>query len=312
MDGIYNRAVSYNFGKNILFDQIGAGENFLILYANTNGHKQIFQNFMRQMAGKNSIRVYISHKSNQLNFAFEVRNHFFNIVSDGVLHEFKSQLEKYFGEMEKNGNPFLLIADWSNVDLNKCDVFLPFLEGLIKKSQGLNPPGWKRRYGDVKHKTPFMMVNAFETSNLDEGFMQQLIGLHQRVYLLQENMNTFFLPTVSPSLGSIFPKQHVLPQNALEKLLKDNLELVALLLLQKGDKSGYQVLKELAGHFHCILSQGTLYPLLYQLEKEGKVVKKNGKGREVIYSLSGDMRNELKSRTETCLKAYQHLASFFE
>jgi len=191
-------------------------------------------------------------------------------------------------------------------------IFIPFLDDLIKKSQGVNPPGWKRKYKDIQHKMPFTLINAFETANLNEQFIQQIIRMHQRVYLLQENMNTFLLPTISPSFETIFPKIHALPNEILEKLVKDNLELVTLLLLQNGDKSGYQILKDIASHFHCILSQGTLYPLLYQLEKDNELVKKNGKGREVIYSLSGETRNELKARIETCLNSYQHLASFFE
>ena len=159
---------------------------------------------------------------------------------------------------------------------------------------------------------PFTLVNAFEITNLKDEFIHQILKLHQRVYLLQENLNTFMLPATSPSLETIFPKFHVLQQEVLQKLAKDNLELVALLLLESGNKSGYQILKDIASHFHCILSLGTLYPLLYQLEKENKIVKQNGKGREVIYTLTQDAKNELRLRKETCLNAYQHLASFFE
>ena len=242
---------------------------------------------------------------------FDVRNYFFNVISDNIIQDLKKQLDKHFSEMEKSNNTMLVIADWSNANLSNCETFLPFLESLIKKSQGITPPGWKRRYKDVKQKTPFTLINAFETSNLDDKFTQQVIQMHQRVYLLQENINTFLLPTISPSFETIFPKSHVMPNEVLEKLAKDNLELVTLLLLQDGDKSGYQILKDVASHFHCILSQGTLYPLLYQLEKDNKLAKKNGKGREIIYSLSDETKNELKARIETCLKSYQHLASFF-
>lgn len=314
MDRIYNKTVSYNLGKNILFDKVDFGENFLILYNNTNNHKHIIQNFMRQMSDTNSILVYISHKSNQLNFNFEVRNCLFSIISENIIQDLKAQLDKYFDEMENGKKKLLLIADWSNANLSKCGIFLPFLESLIKKSQGLNPPGWRRRYKDkgIRQKTPFMLVNLFETVAHDDGFIHELIKLHQRVFLLQENFNTFLLPTISPSFQTIYPKTHVLPNEVLEKLVKDNLELVMLLLLEMGDKSGYQILKEIAGHFHCILSQGTLYPLLYQLEKENKIVKKNGKGREIIYSLSAEMKKALRFRLETCLEGYQHLASFFE
>ena len=147
---------------------------------------------MRQMAGKGSILFYISHKNNQLNFPFEVRNYFFNIISENIIQDLKKQLDKHFSEMEKSNKTMLVIADWSNANLSNCKTFLPFLESLIKKSQGINPQGWKRRYKDVKHKTPFTIINAFETSNLDEQFIQQVIQMHQRVYLLQENINTFY------------------------------------------------------------------------------------------------------------------------
>lgn len=309
---IFKGAVSYNLGKNILFDKIDYGENFLILYSNTNNHKQIFQNLMTQMVNDNSILFYISHKTNQLNFGFDVRNFSFNIINDDVIHELKSQLNKCFDEMEKNNRNMLLISDWSNADLGNCEIFFPFLESLIKKSQDLSPSGWKRRYKEARQKTPFMLVNAFEVKNLNDEFIQQIIQLHKRVYLLQENINTFFLPTLSPSLETVFPKFHILQQEVLEKLVKDNLELVTLLLLEKENKSGYRILKDIARHFHCILSQGTLYPLLYQLEKENRIVKQNGKGREIIYSLTQETKNGLKPRKESCLKSYQHLASFFE
>lgn len=312
MNDIYKGTVSYNLGRNILFDKIEHGENFLILYSNTNAHKQIFQNFMRQIKDENSIIFFVSHKTNELSFSFDVRKLYFNIIDDKVIQDLRSQLDECFSEIEENNKAMLLIADWSNADLRKCETFLPFLKELIKKSQGLNPPGWKRKYRGIQYKTPFFLVNAFEATELDDEFVQELTNMHKRVYIMQENLNTFLLPTISPLQETIFPKYHVLPQKLLENLVKENLELVILLFLEDGDKSGYQILKDIAKHFHCILSQGTLYPLLYKLEKEKKITKLNGKGREVVYSLSEEAKNELKSKKENCLKAYQHLASFFE
>lgn len=312
MVDIVKGLLSYNLDKNVLFDKIKYGENFLILHNNTDNHKQIFQNFMKQMANNKSILVYISHKTNQLNFGFNVRNFSLNIVNEEVIQDLKTELDKCFKEMEKKTRNMILISDWSKFNLNNCETFLPFLESLIKKSKGLIPSGWKRKYRETRQKTPFTLINAFETTNLNPEFIQKLIQLNQRIYLLQGNINTFSLPAISPSSETVFPKAHVLPQNILEKLAKDNLELIIHLLLEKNNKSGYQILKEIANQFHCILSQGTLYPLLYQLEKENKIIKQNGKGREVIYSLNDKTKEQLKSKKEICLKAYQHLASFFE
>ena len=267
---------------------------------------------MRQIKDKNSIVFFVSHSKNELNFSSDVRKFIFNNINDEVIQDLRSQLEKCFNEIEENNKTMLLIADWSNADLSGCEIFLPFLKELIKKSQGLNPPGWKRKYRGIQFKTPFFLVNAFETTELDDEFAQELTNMHKRVYLLQENLNTFLLPAISPSQEIIFPKHHVLPQKLLEKLVKENLELIIFLFLEDEDKSGYQILKDIAKHFHCILSQGTLYPLLYQLEKGNKIAKQNGKGREVVYTLTQEAKNELKLKKENCLKAYQHLASFFE
>jgi len=210
----------------------------------------------------------------------------------------------------------LLIGRWRarrGGGVDKCEIFIPFLENLIKKSQGLNPPGWKRKYRGIKTKTPFTLVNAFALTNLNDNFIQRILQLHQRTYILEEKRNTFLLPTVSPSTETILPnKFNILPREVLENLVKDNLELIVLLFLEEEGKSGYQVLKDIASHFKCILSQGTLYPLLYQLEKEDKIIKQNGKGREVIYSLPEETEKQLELKKETCLKSYQYLASFFE
>lgn len=308
-------AVSYDLGENILFDKINHGENFLILYDKINRHKcykHIFYNFMRQKTSDDSILFYSAHKKNQLEFNFNVHKFSFNVINEDVIHDLKNQLHECFGEIEKTDKSMSLMADWSGGEANKCEIFIPFLEDLIKKSQGLNPPGWKRKYRGMKVKTPFTLVNAFRLPNLDDNFIQQLLQLHQRVYLFEEKRNAFLLPTISPSTEEITPKFHVLPQEILEKLAKDNLELIVLLFLEEDGKSGYQILKDIASHFRCILSQGTLYPLLYQLEKENKITKQNGKGREVIYSLSEEAKKQLEFRKKTCLKAYQHLGSFFK
>jgi len=310
---IAKKIISYNLGGNVLFDKINYGENILVLYQNTGTHQQLFKNFLSQMANDNSLLFHLSHKSNQISFDFKMQNFHFNVINEDVIHEIKDQVSKCFQESEKKNKEMVLLSDWSKANLDECQIFLPFLEELIKKFKGLSPSGWKRKYREkIKVKTPFLLINAFDISNLEETFIQQLISLHQRVYLLQENQNTFLLPAISPSLETIFPKSHVLPQKILEKTVIDNLELITLLFLERKPQSGYQVLKNIAQHFHCILSQGTLYPLLYKLEKKKKIAKQNGKGREVIYSLTPKIKKAFQSEKETHLRAYQHLASFFE
>lgn len=265
------------------------------------------------MAEDGSLLFYLSHKSNELCFDFKIRNFYFNVINEDVLYKFKNQLDKCFQEREENNKEMFLVSDWSKANISDCPIFFPFLKELIRKSQGLTPDNWKRKYHDkIKSKTPFFLINAVDTSNLKEDFIQHLISLHKRVYLLQDNTNTILLPSLSPSLETLFPKHHVLSNELLERLVKDNLELITLLFLERTPQSGYQILKNIAQHFHCILSQGTLYPLIYQLEKKNEITKQNGKGREIIYSLTPQIKKELQMKKENQLMAYQHLASFFE
>ena len=79
--------ISYNLGKNILFDKIDYGENSVILYTNTENHKQLFHNIMQQMANDDSILFYVSHKINQLNFNFKTQNFSFNVLNEEVIHK---------------------------------------------------------------------------------------------------------------------------------------------------------------------------------------------------------------------------------
>ncbi len=302
----------YNLGKNILFDKIESGQNFLCLYEDSFNHKRIFQNFMQKMPF-DAVLFYISHTKNKLKLDQNIQTLFFNVINEEVIHKLQTGLAKSFHEVEKTNKPMLLVADWSGANLNDCELFLPFLNSLIKKSQELNPPGWKRQYPKARQqKFPLTIINAFDTADLADAFISNIMKMHQRIYLLQKQHNTFFLPTISPYFETIFPQHHVLPQEILEKLVKNNLELITLLFLERGAKSGYAILKEIANHFHCVLSQGTLYPLLYRLEKEKSVIKENGNGREVVYSLIQKTKDELKIKKETYLNAYQHLASFFE
>lgn len=310
---VAKEVISYNLGRNILFDKVNYGENILILYQNTINSQQMFKNTIKQMTNDDTFLFHISHNSNKLNYNSKIQNFNFNVINEEVIHKLKSQLDNCFQKREKENKRMVLLSDWSKANLNDCSIFFPFLEELIKKSQDPSPAGWKRKYKNkIKIKTPVLLLNAFETSNLRDDFIQQLISLHQRVYLLQENTNTFLLPSFSPSVETIFPKSHVLPQELLEKVVKDNLELITLLFLEKMPQSGYQILKNIAQHFHCILSQGTLYPLLYKLEKKNEINKQNGNGREVIYSLTSQTQKDLQSKKEVQLSAYQHLASFFE
>ena len=224
-------------------------------------------------------------------------------------------MNKCYKEVEEKGKSLLLIFDWGSwmkeYDDVPQEIFLSFLRNILKKGQGVSPPGWKRKYKTGQKKYPILIVNSFIPDKLENEFLNEIISLHKRVYLFQKNDSLLSFPGISPHQKTIFPQKHTLPPEILEKLVKDNLKILCLIFLEKENQSGYNILKNIANHFHCILSQGTLYPVLYSLEKQEKIMASNGKGREKIYTLSQKGKEEVKNKKQQLLQGFQHFASFF-
>ena len=87
-------------------------------------------------------------------------------------------------------------------------------------------------------------------------------------------------------------------------LMRSSAELVILTLLREQPMYGYQILVSLGqrGNGQFQFKQGTLYPLLYRLERGGLIRAKwitpaSGKKRKV-YSLTADGRRVQQSRSD--------------
>ena len=88
------------------------------------------------------------------------------------------------------------------------------------------------------------------------------------------------------------------------ELVRSSTDLVILALLRDRPMYGYEILVSLAdrGNGEFQFKQGTLYPLLYRLEREGLIRAKwetppSGKKRKV-YSLTGEGKAVQKARAE--------------
>ena len=89
-----------------------------------------------------------------------------------------------------------------------------------------------------------------------------------------------------------------------KSLLSGSTPLLVLALLKDGDKYGYEMIEELARRSDDTfqLKEGTLYPLLHALEKEGYIhsyTKTAPSGRErKYYSLTRAGRAQLEHKEE--------------
>ncbi|MBI3052208.1 helix-turn-helix transcriptional regulator [Candidatus Woesearchaeota archaeon] len=245
---------------------------------------------------------------------FDARNISFTALNIESVNEIKKEVYKCIAGVAKEGKKCLLICDWAGADIDYAtsEFFLQFLEHLRRKSKASYPEAWKRKYGIKSQRSKLTIINSFEATQIGPEEINRLMQLHERIFLFQEGTSMLNLPGVSSQAENILPTRSAVHASVLEKLAKDNLELLCLLFLEKKPQSGYQMLKTMAQHFHILLSQGTLYPLLYGLEKKGVVGTVKGTGREKIYELSPQAKKSMAEKKGEFLQAYSHLISFLE
>jgi DNA-binding PadR family transcriptional regulator len=105
--------------------------------------------------------------------------------------------------------------------------------------------------------------------------------------------------------GKILKKMH-------ERIMKNFMDIVILIELRAEPLSGYDVISFIHNKFHLLVSSGTVYSLLYSLERNGliqgtwnerkRVYKLTDKGEKTIETIL-NANDKLKNFITTLLKA---------
>jgi PadR family transcriptional regulator PadR len=90
-----------------------------------------------------------------------------------------------------------------------------------------------------------------------------------------------------------------------ERVVKNNLDLIILMLLRSKPRWGYEVNIAIRDKFKVYLSAGTLYPLLHSLEEDGRIQgeweSERGRGRR-IYTITESGINFLQAGERATLE----------
>ncbi|MEM2118686.1 MAG: PadR family transcriptional regulator [Candidatus Bathyarchaeia archaeon] len=78
--------------------------------------------------------------------------------------------------------------------------------------------------------------------------------------------------------GKILKKMH-------ERIIKNFMDIIILAELQNGPLSGYDVISFIHNRFHLLVSSGTVYSLLYSLERNG-LIEGTWNERKRVYKLT--------------------------
>ena len=115
----------------------------------------------------------------------------------------------------------------------------------------------------------------------------------------QGNMEGYGNPLIIGDFKS-FSSQDVneKEQTLMEEIIKSNLEVVTLSMLCEKPMSGHDIILRIFSRYMVLLSQGTVYSLLYSLKEDGKVVSISNKGdlRTKKYICAGDKIKDTQKR----------------
>jgi DNA-binding PadR family transcriptional regulator len=98
--------------------------------------------------------------------------------------------------------------------------------------------------------------------------------------------------------GKILKKMH-------ERIIKNFMDIIILAELRNGPLSGYDVISFIHNKFHLLVSSGTVYSLLYSLERNS-LIEGTWNERKRVYQLTEKGRKTI----ETILSANDKIKNF--
>ena len=98
--------------------------------------------------------------------------------------------------------------------------------------------------------------------------------------------------------GKILKKMH-------ERIIKNFMDIIVLAELRRGSMSGYDVISFIHNKFHLLVSSGTVYSLLYSLERNG-LIEGTWNERKRVYKLT----EKGEKTIETILSANDKIKNF--
>jgi len=105
-----------------------------------------------------------------------------------------------------------------------------------------------------------------------------------------------FLEIENPKLNKDIP---------VEDIVKKHLEVILLSMLIEKSMCGYDLIKNIFSKYNVLISQGTVYPLLYSLKEEGiiKVDAMKSDMRTKRYSVTDDEKQNIEKKIDGYIRA---------
>lgn len=219
------------------------------------------------------------------------------------------KLRATYKEIPKNYRALRLVADFSSLpNSHTTDEVLNCVRGIMRKKD--EKIRLLENSGEVHF--PLRAIIAFEVETLNDDNIKELSGLCENVLISARNEHRMSFLNFRQKSADLIHVETV-SRETLEHFVKSHLKTLVLALLLRNPMCGYDVIQSIYQRYHTFLSQGTVYPLLYSLQRGGllKVSKSEG-SRAKVYLLTEQGEERARRQVDDFKRAQSLLLESME
>jgi len=255
------------------FSELG---NELFIYEGKEEKYYRFLDFLDTGKDRNEVLIYIyPNQSERFNFylnyekyyEMQIINRKIRAINSRDLQRLKEEILRI---MEKEKDEFRLIIDYGiTVNKRNVDIVIEFEEFVHENG---------------------ISISALEAKLIEQEIVKKLLKIHDKAVISTKEGTSVSFPRTVNDNGMEIPNVDVVSSETLEQCVKKSLDIIVLSLLLQRPMCGFDIIKTIVQNFNVLLSQGTVYPILYELKEKGYVTdekKEDNKTRIYIPTEEG-------------------------
>lgn len=153
-------------------------------------------------------------------------------------------------------------------------------------------------------------IYAVEVGSLSKDVIKKLDRIGDKFVVTSAEGN-ITISSVFPSKRMERPPLEPVPYEHIEDRVKKSLEVIIYSILQNRSLCGFDVIKTIVQNFNVLLSQGTVYPILYDLSRKGYLkVEKQPDNKTRLYCVTDTGKEYFKKEIFNFMDAQERVTDF--
>ena len=295
----------------IVLNDFFRGEDVLFFYDKKKDFEKVFRTVVEPFSKQNGTSTLYAYprESDKVDQADsyngKLKFHHFPILDRKYkklftedIDNFASELKKFFGKVRREkGSGVKLFIDFENtVTAENIDEIV----SLKKRST--------EEYDDLK----INLIYAFDINSLTDELTQRLAEISDKFIITSGGDYTILSPIRKVGAGEA-PQLESIAYEDIEDRVKKSLDVIIYSILQNSSLCGFNIIKNIVQNFNVLLSQGTVYPILYDLTKKGYLkVETQKDNRTRVYSVTEEGAVFFKAKIQSFIDAQSRVMSFIQ